>query len=388
MARHEATRGRREAPAERNTAADDRQGVDEKIATHFRTLEPVPGFWRQLLVAIGAAVLAFALRALLDPWLRDQHPYVVAFAAVAVATRLGTWRSGLVCAVLTFLATDYFFVQPRGSMGESLDEIIGACAFFALAVVILYQGHRANRATRELKVLVRRLAESDARKSEFLGVLAHEIRNPLSALSLTTELLGSDVDASSRQRALESARRQVNQMSRLTHDLLDAAAIQNGKVALECAVIPIRAVLEQSVEAVRQLADQRKLDVSIRAPGELFVEADRARIVQVFSNLLHNACKFSPEGGTIRIEAAADGGNVCVKVVDQGIGIPADKLEWVFDTYAQMTPGGGGLGLGLSLVRRLVQLHGGTIRALSRGTGEGATFEVCLPAVAAGARQG
>lgn len=383
MARHDAGQDNQDAALR---DADDRLGVNERIATQFRTLEPVPGIWRQLLVAVGASLLAFAVRALLDPWLRDQHPYVMAFAAVAVATRLGTWRAGLVSAVLSFLATDYFLVQPRGSLGESLDEIIGAAAFFALAVVILYQGHRANRATRELKVLVRRLAESDARKSDFLGVLAHEIRNPLSALGLAAELLGSDLDAAARQRALETARRQVNQMSRLTHDLMDAAAIQNGKVALDCAVIPIRTVLEQSVEAVRQLAQQRKLGMDIDAPAELCVEADRARIVQVFSNLLHNACKFSPEGARIRVEAVADDGHVCVKVVDQGIGIPADKLEWVFDTYAQMTPGGGGLGLGLSLVRRLVQLHGGTIRALSRGTGEGATFEVCLPAVAVAKR--
>lgn len=353
--------------------------TDHEIADHFAAIEAPPRRLRQLLLGLAMAAAALAIRAVLDPWLGEQHPYVVAFAAVAFATRLGSWRAGLLCAALSFAGSDYLFVSPRLQLGPAPAEIAGGLGFFALAALILSQGHRAGAATRQLRSLVQRLSESDARKSDFLAMLAHEIRNPISAARNALQILRLPVDEPTRTRALDVLDRQLAQLGSLTDDLMDASQIQSGKLVLQPVDMPLADLLAQSVDSVRASTEARRQQVDVQAAGDLHVRADRVRLVQVFSNLLHNASKFSPPGSTIVVQARREGAQVCIRVSDPGIGIAPEKLEWVFDTYAQIRAGGG-LGLGLSLVRRLVELHGGRVLADSRGLGRGTTFSVWLPA--------
>ena len=352
---------------------------DEEISARFRPLEPVQGALRQTAVAIAVAVAAFGARWVLDPFLADQHPYVMAFAAVAVATRLATWRAGLLCAVLSFLGADYSFVRPRFHYLLSVEELVGAMAFFALAALILYLAHRANRATSELRYLVQRLSQADARKSDFLAVLAHEVRGPLSAMRLASRVLMKTAVDPAQVRATETLERQIDQVARLTEDLMDASQIQAGKVQLHQVDVPAQAVLAQAMEAVRASTDARSQEIVVERAGDPWLHVDPARMVQILSNLLQNASKFSPNNARILVQLAPQGSLVTFRIKDAGVGIPPEKLEWVFDTYTQMEPHGDGLGLGLSLVRRLVELHGGKIRAHSRGAGEGSTFEVSMP---------
>jgi signal transduction histidine kinase len=209
------------------------------------------------------------------------------------------------------------------------------------------------------------------------------VRGPLSAMKLATHVLGRSATDAVQVRAIGTLERQIEQIARLTGDLMDASQIQAGKVQLQRVRVRAAAVLTQAIEAVRSTTDARAQEVAVEGAGDLWFDVDPARTVQILSNLLHNASKFSPEGSRIVVRLALQDPLVCIRVSDAGVGIPADKLEWVFDSYAQMKPGGSGLGLGLSLVRRLVELHGGRIQAFSDGPGQGTTFAAWLPAAGA-----
>jgi signal transduction histidine kinase len=227
------------------------------------------------------------------------------------------------------------------------------------------------------------LREADRRKNEFLATLAHELRNPLAPLRNSLEVirLGGDAVADFRQ-AREVMERQVGQMTRLVEDLIDVSRVAQGKMELRKDRVDLRAVLEQAVLMNAPLREARRHHLDAKTPAEpIWVEGDQDRLVQIVVNLLNNAAKFTPDGGHLALEAVAEKEAV-VRVKDDGIGIPADQLGRVFDLFSQL--GGnldqvGGLGIGLSLVRQLVELHGGTVTASSQGIGKGSEFAVRLP---------
>ena len=229
------------------------------------------------------------------------------------------------------------------------------------------------------------LREADRRKNEFLATLAHELRNPLAPLrnSLEVVRLGGDTP-SAFQQAREVMERQVGQMTRLVEDLIDVSRVAEGKLELRKVRIDLRAVLEQAVQMNTPLREIRRHHLSVQMPtAPIWVEGDHARLVQVVVNLLNNAAKYTPEGGHIALEAAEEAAHAVIRVKDDGIGIPPDQLGRVFDLFTQIDLGPerakSGLGIGLSLVRRLVELHGGEVVATSPGIGKGAEFVVRLP---------
>lgn len=233
-----------------------------------------------------------------------------------------------------------------------------------------------------------RLRDADRRKNEFLATLAHELRNPLAPMRSAIGLLRLSDAPDARERALDIMDRQVGQMVRLIDDLMDVGRITRDKLELRKEPVELATVLRHVVEsAVPMLHGARQvLDVAISdAPMPLL--ADPARLAQVFGNLLTNASKYSAEGRRIGIEAVRQGEEVVVRVRDEGTGIAPDKLEAVFDMFTQVEPAArrshGGLGIGLTLARRLAALHGGTLTASSPGRGQGSTFEVRLPVAAA-----
>lgn len=237
----------------------------------------------------------------------------------------------------------------------------------------------------ELRMQTRKLEEADQQKDRLLSAVAHELRNPLSALAYVAQILHSpQADANVIQMALGVLERQTGHMSRLVEDLLDLARVGSGKLLLRSGPIDLRTVFPTAFELSHQLVDAHKHHLEVAPSAEpLWVSGDPTRLAQVVSNLLTNAAKFTPEGGHIRLTAAREDGAAVVRVHDDGAGIPQEMLSSVFDLFTQIGATGddraGGLGIGLSLVRQLVELHGGTVAAFSDGPGLGSEFVVRLP---------
>ena len=235
---------------------------------------------------------------------------------------------------------------------------------------------------------MRQMAEGDRRKDEFLAILAHELRNPLQPLQTAVELLEHETGPrSAPSRVLAIIHRQVHHIGRLVDDLLDVARFQTGKLELRREPIALDVIVDEAVAASRPAAESRRHALTVIGHGTPpTVFGDPVRIVQVLSNVLSNATKYTDPGGTIIVEwGTRDDGetpHAFVRVVDNGRGISPDLLPKIFDMFVQervTEDGAGGLGLGLGLARRLVELHGGTIHASSEGASTGSTFEIELP---------
>ena len=233
------------------------------------------------------------------------------------------------------------------------------------------------------------LIQADRRKDEFLAMLSHELRNPLAPIKSAVDILSLErADASAGTRAIEIIRRQVDHLARLVDDLLDVARINRGKISLDIAPVELRAVLTSAIETVRPMLESKRHDTQLALPAEpLYLNGDAVRLSQVFGNLLNNAAKFTEPGGRIRIEAERRGGCVDVHVSDNGAGIAPEARTQVFDLFTQadhaLDRSQGGLGIGLSLVKSIVLLHGGEVWAESAGLGAGSRFTVRLPLGAA-----
>jgi PAS domain S-box-containing protein len=235
---------------------------------------------------------------------------------------------------------------------------------------------------------VEALKDADRRKDEFLATLAHELRNPLAPISSGLHILKTAAgNPHVANTALEIMERQVQQMVRLVDDLLDVARISTGKVELRCEIIDIAGAIRDAIETSRPLIESSGQSLSVALPGTpLYVNADRTRLAQVFANLLNNSAKFSEHGQPVSISAQAENGEAVVRVRDAGAGIDRDALPRIFDMFGQAdVPAArskGGLGIGLSLVKRIAEMHGGSVQAFSEGIGRGSEFVVKLPAAA------
>jgi PAS domain S-box-containing protein len=229
------------------------------------------------------------------------------------------------------------------------------------------------------------LREANERKDEFIATLAHELRNPLAPVRNAVHILAmSPGDVAKQRWATDLIERQMQRMTRLIDDLLDASRINRGLVELRCEPVELVAVVQEAVEASEPLFEQLHHVLDVRLPAHpVWLVADRLRLAQVLSNLLHNAAKYTPRGGCIVLYAKEHPNTVELGVRDNGIGIPAAMLDRVFDLFAQSdrstSHSDGGLGIGLTLVKRLVELHGGTVVARSNGHGKGSEFVVQLP---------
>ncbi|HTM52951.1 MAG TPA: ATP-binding protein [Pirellulales bacterium] len=231
------------------------------------------------------------------------------------------------------------------------------------------------------------LKQADRRKDEFLATLAHELRNPLAPLRNAVHLLKLreplDPDLVWSRDVIE---RQVNQMARLLDDLIDVSRITRNKLQLRKAPVEVRTLVANAVEMSRPVLDSESHELSISLPAEpLYLEADAVRLSQVVANLLNNAAKYTNRGGHIWLTVQRDGSELVVSVKDNGIGIAHDVLPRLFEMFSQAVPAlersQGGLGIGLSLVKGLVEMHGGKVEARSNGPEQGSEFVVRLPLV-------
>ncbi len=242
-----------------------------------------------------------------------------------------------------------------------------------------------KRLEEKLRQTAADLAEADRRKDEFLAMLAHELRNPLAPILNAAYVLGRRGAADPAvQRHSQVIDRQVRHMARLLDDLLDVARITRGKIALRRETLDLSAALEPVLEGIRPLIEERGHTLTVNVPAEpVRLEADPARLHQIVDNLLQNAAKYTEPGGRIFLTVAVEGEEAVLRVRDTGIGIPAEVLPRIFDLFTQadrtLARSEGGLGIGLTMVRRLVEMHGGAVTAASAGPGRGSEFTVRLP---------
>jgi len=237
----------------------------------------------------------------------------------------------------------------------------------------------------DIKHTEQALREQDQRKDVFLATLAHELRNPLAPVRNALELIKrAGDDAELMRESLSMIERQINHMVRLIDDLLDVSRITLDKLELQREQVELQSILEHAVEACEPNIQRAAQVLEIEMPKTpVWLDVDPVRLTQVIGNLLTNACKYTPHGGRIRLTATREGDQVRIRVKDTGVGIPADKLTRVFDLFTQMNRSfegsQGGLGIGLSLAKRLVEMHGGSITADSAGAGLGSEMTVLLP---------
>jgi two-component system, sensor histidine kinase len=228
---------------------------------------------------------------------------------------------------------------------------------------------------------------ADQRKDEFLAMLAHELRNPLAPIRTATEILARVFPAQLTGRAaVDVVKRQVSHLTRLVDDLLDVSRITQGRIQLHKETLDLHSIIAQALESVEPLVTQKRHRVIVSSePGELYVDGDSARLIQCVTNLLTNAVKYTRDGGEIRVQARGEDSKAIISVSDNGIGIPVDLMPRIFGLFVQsarsLDRSEGGLGIGLSVVERLVEMHGGTVAASSAGAGKGSTFEIRLPRI-------
>ncbi len=243
-----------------------------------------------------------------------------------------------------------------------------------------------RRLEEELRRRAEELAAADRRKDEFLAMLAHELRNPLAPISNALEAIRlARSNAAATEEALNIARRQIGHMARLLDDLLDVSRFTRGKVRLRKVPVDLTTILRQAVETSRSLIEKNGHELLTSFPAEpVWLNGDPTRLAQIVANLLNNAAKYTDRGGRIALVADREGDEAVVRVRDNGIGLSAEMLPRVFDLFAQadrsLDRSQGGLGIGLTLVRSLVQLHDGNVSVESRGPGQGSEFIVRLPA--------
>jgi PAS domain S-box-containing protein len=255
-----------------------------------------------------------------------------------------------------------------------------------LGVVMVFHDIRERRdLERELYRRAERLAEADRRKDEFLAMLAHELRNPLAPIRNSLYIMalpGASAEAVTRVR--EMMERQVQHLVRLVDDLLDVSRITRGKIELRKEAVEITATVRRTVEAVEPQAQANGLRLHLSLPPEpIVIEADPTRLDQVLINLLNNALKFTPSGGRIEVDVRCQEGGLRISVRDTGVGIEPELLPEIFEPFLQgsrsLDRSQGGLGIGLTLVRILVEMHGGSVTAHSAGKGQGSELVVALP---------
>jgi signal transduction histidine kinase len=312
----------------------------------------------------------------LDKYIRpEDQPRVIAAIDHAIRTR-------------TPFELEHPVIRVDGSVGWTssraipmLDENDNIVEWFGAASDITERRESQEALQRQRHAL----EEADRQKNEFLAMLAHELRNPLAALRSAADLLQRpNVDPSKTRRAVDIVERQVTQLTRLVDDLLDVSRITQGKIELRRTPQRLDHLIGNSIESVEMLVRDKRHSIVIHpAPRTLTVMGDPQRLVQCFGNVLTNAAKYTPPAGEIHVRTWQEDGEAVVTISDNGFGIPAELLPKVFDLFAQgerlLDRSQGGLGIGLAIVKRLVQMHGGSVAVRSDGPDMGATFEIRLP---------
>jgi two-component system CheB/CheR fusion protein len=368
---------------------------------------------RQYSIALISLTIALLVRWALDPILQDHLAFPTLYVAIAITAWYGGLRPTLLVTLAGLFVAAYVFIPPRYSLEIALpSHRFQAFSFLSAGIVIAIFGETARAAKRRVEekaaelqrqqvqlaaeVAARQKAElqlqerneelqhANVNKDRFIAFFGHELRNPLGAIHATLEVLHQQVTEERLEANLQLMARNAQSLSRMAEDLLDVSRISRG--VMELRLQPVNAVqaLRDAVESVRPFVLMRRHELTMAATqDEVWIQADSVRLEQILSNLLHNAAKYTDPGGTISVGVASEGEEAVLRICDTGRGIPSRDLERIFEPFIQVDPPAdrtqGGMGLGLALVKKLVQMHGGVITALSAGPGQGSEFFVRLP---------
>jgi signal transduction histidine kinase/ActR/RegA family two-component response regulator len=341
--------------------------------------------------AVSVVLVIFALRAALAPLLGLQAPLLPFLLGVLICAYLGGRGPALLATALTpVLATIWFTSWPNDA--PPLQWLAHVSFFLLLAVLAALIMHalqesvqRADASARRAEASAQALLENDRRKDEFLAMLAHELRNPLTPIRNVAHILGRrPTDAATVKRASEMLERQASHLTHLVDDLLDVARITHRRIELKREPVSLEDVAAIALETVQSVIESRRqiVTTTVTVP-HVFVEGDVVRLCQVVSNLLTNASKYSAEGQRIHVNVGGDEASAMLSVRDQGMGIDAEIMPRLFDLFMQgdrsVDRAQGGLGIGLTIVKNLVEMHGGQVEAASEGVGRGSEFRITLP---------
>lgn len=345
--------------------------------------------WRGYALAVLAVAGGLLLRFLLNPLLGQQGPYLILALSIVLAALYGGFGPAMLATVLGTMVGTYLFVGSRPGW-ESVFEapnITRTLLFIAIGVSISVIGGRLKASRLALSKTVSELRKSNRAKDQVLATVAHEIRNPLSALATASEVLQRSADNPARIAwASDIVTRQVKQIARMSDELMDTSKVLHGKIDMQMELLDLRAVLGQALEQIETFIAGKQHKLTSDLPGTPApVRGDAGRLVQVFANLLNNAAKYTPPGGNIALKLSGAAGDWDVTITDDGQGFEQSGGDELFEPFVQ-APGAAatetsGLGLGLAIVKRIVELHGGRVVANSAGSGKGATFSVLLPAL-------
>lgn len=343
---------------------------------------------RDYVLAVVAVAAALALRYLLEPLLGQQGPYLILSLAIVIAAFGGGFGPAVLATVLSVSIGTYFFIARDAGVAGFLqrENLSRTVLFLVIGLSIGAIGGRLRTSRHALAQSVRQLRASNRSKDNAMATLGHEIRNPLSALHTACEVLKRTPDDAKRiVWARELIERQVRQMTRMANDLTDLSGVMRGELVLEQHRVNLQQVLEQALEQSEPLMAKKghrlHTDLGTR-PVE--VMGDATRLVQVFANLLNNAAKYTDPGGRIALTLRSlPSREAVVTVSDNGTGMDPGAITELFEPFVQ-APGAasnaeGGLGLGLAIVTKIVQRHGGHVKAQSPGLRQGSTFTTTLP---------
>jgi signal transduction histidine kinase len=357
---------------------------------------PMSGY----LVALGSTAIVVLLRFALADWLHDRVPLLLPLiVAVFLASWCGGLKPGLLATVLGLLVGMTVLSSQATGPSYPMTDRVRLVMFLmeGLAISGSFEAmhkirrrlerkrHQLEEEVRERKRVEQELVEADRLKNEFLATLAHELRNPLAPIRNCLEIMHRSQDEPAlREQTHRMMERQVQQMVRLVDDLLDVSRISRNKVELRKEPISLGKVVQGAVETSQPLIQASGHELTISLPAEpILLDADPIRLAQMFSNLLNNAAKYMEPGGNIMLTAEKRETEVVVTVRDSGIGIPTHMLSRIFEMFMQVGAAQershGGLGIGLSLVKWLAEMHGGRVEARSDGPGKGSEFVVYLP---------
>ena len=346
-------------------------------------------------IAAGSVAAALALNLLLSYWF-EPRASLLFLAAVAVAAWRGGKYPSLLATALAVFAVDFFFQPPLYALELTAENAVNAVVFVAVALLISWIDGERKEAAQERDRLLEsergarlRAEEANRDKDTFLAMVTHDLRSPLNAVLGWTQMLQKNsLDAGQTRNALNVIERNCRAQAQLVEDLLDISRIRTGKFRLDPQPIDLRAVVEEATEAVAAAIAAKRISLERNYDRQIgLVNADADRLRQVVWNLLTNAVKFTPEDGRIEVRLERAGNLARLEVRDSGAGISPDFLPFIFDSFQQADDASGGaaaakqkgLGLGLAIVRHLIEAHGGTVAAASAGKGCGATFTVELP---------
>lgn len=328
-------------------------------------------------VGLAGVVVATLLRFPLHPAVGEHLSFSFNFLAVFVAAWTGGVWPAVATAILSSFVGEYIFTLPRFSFQiTSVEELLEMLVFIVVSVIIGMLSEISLKAFARAK-------EAERDKDNFMAAVAHEMRSPLSVIGYANALNRmTGIEHPNDQ--LDVIDRQVHHLNRMIEDLLEVSRVARGKIKLERRDADVTTVIAEAVERAKPLIESHRHMLVVQTPSRpITVNVDPVRIVQVLGNLLTNAAKYTPDGGQIFVRAELLEQDVVIKVRDNGIGIDAEELPRVFDLFAQSAASrdrsAGGLGIGLALARKIVEVHGGTIVARSSGRDCGSEFAVSLP---------